>query len=147
MLHCNVLRHQLRAIGWPPLTECSGPRAGKCPTECFLSAFGQLPRSAPRSAFRVLFGVFSPKRPKSTQKALFGALRGNCPKALKKHSVGHFPARGPEHSCKWRPGLNGLDLFSERKKHININKCGGGGGKILFMCFFFGSFLMGEKNT
>ena len=46
----------------------------------------------------------APKVPKSTQKALFGALRGRRPKLLKKHSVGHFQARAPEHSCKWRPG-------------------------------------------
>ena len=31
-------------------------------------------------------------------------LRARCPKALKKHSVGHFPARAPGHSCKWQPG-------------------------------------------
>ena len=33
------------------LQECPGTWAGKCPTECFLSAFGHLPRSAPKSAF------------------------------------------------------------------------------------------------
>ena len=37
------------------LEECSGARAGKCPTECFLSAFGHLARSTPKSAFWVLF--------------------------------------------------------------------------------------------
>ena len=41
--------------------------------------------------------------------------------------------------------------FQGKKKHININKFAGlsrdwAGAKILFMCFFFGSFLMGEKK-
>ena len=69
-----------------------GPRAGKCPPECFLSDFGHLPASAPKSAF---WRFLSLKAPKSTQKALFGTLGGRCPKSLKKHSGGHFPARGP----------------------------------------------------
>ena len=64
--------------------------ASECPKECFLSAFWPV--------------FWALKVPKSTQKALFGALRGRCPKLLKKHSVGHFQARAPEHSCKWRPG-------------------------------------------
>ena len=34
----------------------------------------------------------------------FWALRGRCPKLLKKHSVGHFQAQAPKHSCKWRQG-------------------------------------------
>ena len=46
------------------------------PKECFLSAFWRL----------------------------FWALRASCQKALKKPSVGHFRARAPGHSCKWRPG-------------------------------------------
>ena len=40
-LGCDPGRHVQE---WP------GARAGKCPTEGFLSAFGRLPRSAPRSA-------------------------------------------------------------------------------------------------
>ena len=35
----------------PPFTGVSRGRAGKCPTECFLSAFGPLSWSAPKSAF------------------------------------------------------------------------------------------------
>ena len=46
----------------------------------------------------------------------------------------------------------GKKRFQGKKKHININKFAGlsrdwVGAKILFMCFFLGSFLMGEKNT
>ena len=40
------------------LQDWPGARAGKCPTECLLSAFGHLARSAPKSAFRALFGAF-----------------------------------------------------------------------------------------
>ena len=59
------------------------------------------------------FGIFGPKKPqKATRKALFRALRGRCPKLLKKHSVGHFQARAPEHSCKWRPGSQTSDARS-----------------------------------
>ena len=39
-----------------------------------------------------------------TQKALFGALQARCRKSLKKHSVGHFKAQAPGHSCESRPG-------------------------------------------
>ena len=61
-------------------------RAGKCPTDCFLSA--------PKSFFECFWDSFGAKKtPKSTQKALFGALRARCPKTLKKQSVGHFPAQ------------------------------------------------------
>ena len=74
----------------PPFTEVLRARAGKCPTERFLSAFGHLPRSAPRSFFVVLFGTL----------------------AKKKNSVGHFPARAPEHSCKWWPGSRTSAAFS-----------------------------------
>ena len=53
----------------------------------------------------MLFDIFvAPKTPKSTQKAVFGALGARYPKVLKKHSGKHFPARAPEHSCKWRLG-------------------------------------------
>ena len=43
-------------------------------------------------------------------------------------------------------------LNQRKKKHININKFAGlswdwVGGKNMFMCFFGGSFLAGEKNT
>ena len=81
-----------------------GDQAGKCPTECLLSAFAKLGTwvGVPQG---VLFGTLgAQKAPKSTQKTLFGALRARCPKALKKHSVGHFPAWSPGHSCKWRLG-------------------------------------------
>ena len=64
--------------------ECSWAPGSKCPKECFLTDFWHS------------WGC--------TQKSLSGALRARCPKALKKHSAGHFPARPPGHSCKWRPG-------------------------------------------
>ena len=70
------------------LQECSGDRAGKCPPECSLSAFGQLARSAPKSAFWVFFGVLGAKK---------------CPKALKKHSLGHSE-RGAQKHSKSTPG-------------------------------------------
>ena len=76
LLCCDPGRH---------LPECSGARAGKCPPpECFLSVFGHLAPSASKSTL--------------------GALGARCPKSLTKHSGGHFPARAPEHSRKWRPG-------------------------------------------
>ena len=100
---CDPSRH---------LQECPGARAGKCPTECFLSVFGCLPQSAPKSAFWVRFGTFwAKKTPKSTEKELFGALRGKYPKALKKHSVGHFPAWALGHFCKWQPGSQRFSLL------------------------------------
>ena len=61
--------------------------ASECPKECFLSAF---------------WHFLAPKTAKNTRKALFGALRGRWPKLLKKHSMGHFQARAPEHSCRDR---------------------------------------------
>ena len=76
------------AQGSRPEIECFWAPGLECPKECLLSAFWRF---------------FSPKSAKSTQKAHFGALRARCPKALEKRSVGHFPARGPGHSCKWRP--------------------------------------------
>ena len=76
-----------------------GAPGSECPTKCFLSAFWN-------SRF------LGPKVPKNTRKALFGALRARCPKSLKKHSVGHFQARGPGHSCKWRLGSQ---LFLTKK--------------------------------
>ena len=56
--------------------------ASECPKECFLSAFGRF------------LGLKMPK------------LQGSCPKLSKKHSVGHFQARAPEHSCKWHGDRN-----------------------------------------
>ena len=73
--------------------------ASECPKECFLSAFWR---------------CLAPKTPNSTQKALFAALQGSFPKLLKKHSVGHFQARAPEHSCKWRPELQNIGLAKPR---------------------------------
>ena len=51
-------------------------------------------------------------------------------------------APGP---CRW------TGKFAGKEKHVNINKFAGlsrdwVGAKILFMCFFFGSFLRGEKT-
>ena len=74
LLSCDPSRH---------LQECSGAWAGKCPTECFLSVFGRLARSAPKSAFWVLFGVFLPQKRQ---------------KALKKHSQGHSEPGAQKHS-------------------------------------------------
>ena len=51
--------------------------------ECYLSAFGHLPRSAPKSAQRVLFECF---------------LTRKRQKALKKHSLGHSEAGAQKHS-------------------------------------------------
>ena len=98
-------KDSLSLRSWPPFTGVlrgQGPKvphgvlfeqfwapASECPKECFLGAFGHFKAQ---------------KMPKSTQKALLEALRGRCPKLPKKHSVGHFQARAPEHSCKWRPG-------------------------------------------
>ena len=47
--------------------------------------------------------------------------------------------------------FSNLENFQGKKKHININKFAGlsrvwVGAKILFMCFFSGSFLIGEKK-
>ena len=72
-LNCTISSENLRSR--PPSTgEWPGVRAGKCPTECFLSVFGHLARSAPKSAFWVCFFFF----------------------------LWRFWA--PGHSCKWRPG-------------------------------------------
>ena len=57
----------------------------------------------------------------------------------------------PDTLCEYLSGISAL--VQEKKKLININKFAGlsrdwVGAKNLFMCFcFFGSFLMGEKNT
>ena len=56
-----------------------------------------VPQRVPSECFLALFA------PKGTQEALLAALRARCPEALKKHFMGHFPARAPGHSCKWRP--------------------------------------------
>ena len=64
--------------------------------------------------------------PKNTQKALFGALRGRCPKLLKKHSVGHFQARAPEQSCKWRPGSQKKNQPKEEVFGTDIPRTSGG---------------------
>ena len=92
----------LKLLSRPPFTGVVwGPaaRAWKCPTECFLSSFGHLPRSVPKSVFWVFFLAFSgPKKaekrskstlwgtprevPKIAQKALRGGLSGPGPGAL-----------------------------------------------------------------
>ena len=61
---------------WTNVPESSSKVA--IPAAIYRSALGPGPESAPRSAW--------------------------CRKLLKKHCVGHFQARAPEHSCKWRPG-------------------------------------------
>ena len=100
------------------------------PAAIYRSAQEPGPESAPRSAFwvflgtwlwvrqRVLYDCFflAPKTPKSTQKALFWALGARCPKTLKKH----FPARAPEHSCKWR--LGSQDYPSRRSSITDLPK-------------------------
>ena len=45
-----------------------------------------------------------------TQQGLFGALQARCLNALKKHSVGHFAAQAPGHSCKFRSEKSGTDM-------------------------------------
>ena len=57
-----------------------------------------------RVLFECFLALLGLKNAKKHSKSSLGALRGKCPKALEKHSVGHFPARAPQHSCKWRPG-------------------------------------------
>ena len=104
----------------PPgvLFECFWAPGSECPQECFLSAFWR---------------SLAPKTPKSTQKGLFGALGARCPKTLKKHSGGHFPARAPEHSCKWRMG-SGKFLFPRTAKDANQGYGRGGVSKRRFFC-------------
>ena len=69
--------------------------------ECFLAFFS--PQNAQNTH------THKKKKPTHThtpkKNTHFGALGARCPKTLKKHSGGHFPARAPEHSCKWRLGL------------------------------------------
>ena len=63
--------------------------ASECPEECFLSAFGH---------------VKAQKTPTKHSKSTLRGTPRQVPKLPKKHSVGHFQARAPEHSCKWRQG-------------------------------------------
>ena len=55
--------------------SAQGPGPEKCPTECFLSNFGHLARSAPKSALWVLFWRSLGRKKRQ--------------KALKKHSLRH----------------------------------------------------------
>ena len=57
ILSKNLLRPKI-AIPAAIYRSAFRARAWKCPTECFLSNFGHLPQSAPKSAFKVLFGLF-----------------------------------------------------------------------------------------
>ena len=92
-LRCDPSRH---------LQECSGARAGKCPPECFLSVFGHLAPSAPKSAFECFVAVLVLKK---RQKTLKKHSLGHSEPGAQKHSKGgHFPVRAVEHSCKWRLG-------------------------------------------
>ena len=86
--------------------SAQGPWApGKCPPECLLSVFGHLAPSAPKSVFLSVFWRFwGLNNAIKHSKAIFGVFGARCPKTLGKHSGGHFPARAPEHSCKWRLG-------------------------------------------
>ena len=84
--HKNDVAHMLATQGYthththtlmrsrPPFTGFPTTRAGKCPTECFLSAFGHLAPSAPNMLFECFLALFDPRK---------------CQKALKKHSFGH----------------------------------------------------------
>ena len=75
------------------LQECSGARAG-----------GTWLRVPQRVLFECFLAFFSPKNAKKHSKSTLWGTRCQVPKTLKKHSGGgHFPARAPEHSCKWRP--------------------------------------------
>ena len=97
----------------PPFTGVlRGPGPESAPGvlfECFLGTWLRVPQRVLFECFLALF--FAPKTPKSTRKALFGALGARCPKTLKKHSGGHFRARAPEHSCKWRLGFQFFTSF------------------------------------
>ena len=81
------------------LQECPGAGSGKCPK----SAFGVLLGTwlgVLRGVFLVTFG--GQDGHKALFRALFGALRARWPKALEriqKHSLRHFPALAPGHSC------------------------------------------------
>ena len=117
---CGKMRHKgkgvarVAGVGWQakePASQCtsfvetsapvaiykSAPGAGpefwapasECPEECFLSAFGHFKAQ---------------KAPKKHSKSTLRGTPGRCPELSKKHSVGHFQAQAPEHSCKWRPG-------------------------------------------
>ena len=92
--------------------------------ECFSNVFGHMPWSDPKSVFRVLLGTLGAKNAKEHSKALFGALRGKCPKSLEKHSVGHFQARAPEHSCKWRPGSQSKPTTEFAQPHFSRSNGG-----------------------
>ena len=79
---------------WPFPQHCDSgcfwALASECPTESFLSVFwylwGRAKKDAKKHSKRTLWGTPS-QVPKSTQK----------------HSVGHFPARAPEHFCMRAP--------------------------------------------
>ena len=85
------------------LQECPRTQAGRCLKGCFLSNFGTFLRSAPQ---RVLRGV--------------GHFEVRSPKSLKKHPLGHFPARVPGHSCRWRPGSQVLTLTPSYEIHVRF---------------------------
>ena len=69
--------------------------AGRCPTECFLSVFGHLARSAPhRVLFECFWGLNSAKKQHSV---------GHSKPSAQKHSSS-TPWGTFRHSCTWRPG-------------------------------------------
>ena len=83
--------------------ECPEARAWKCPTEGFLSAFGHLARSAPKSVSWVFSGTF----------------------ALKQHSLGHSEPDAQKHSksTPWgtfRPGPLGTPVSGGRDRNSRL---------------------------
>ena len=63
----------------------------------------------------------------------FRAPGSECPKALKKHSVRHFSARDPKHSCKWLPGSQLYAFFVYRAFLLPIKEV-----RCAILSLFFG---------
>ena len=101
----------------PPFTGVPRTPGLKVPNGVFFEWFWAIASECPKKCFLSVFWPFWAL--KALKKTLLGALRGNRAKSLKKHSVGHFQARGPRHSCKWRLGSQG----SLAETCIVLQKC------------------------
>ena len=103
------------------------------PAAIYRSAQGPGPESAPRSAFWVFLGTWLPvpqrvllecflaflglnNAKKHSRSTLWGT-RSQVPNNTQKALRGHFPARAPEHSCKWRLGAQ--DNVGPRASYVN----------------------------
>ena len=85
------------------LQECSGARAGRCLTECFLEYFWAPASECPKECFLCAFWLFLGGPKKHSNSTLWGTPR-QVPESTQKALCGHFLARAPEHSCIWRQG-------------------------------------------